>query len=303
MISVIIPTRNRPTDLFLVLDKIAAQTLKITEVIIIDSSDSFSPISKSVTWGYTLQHEHVSVRSAAIQRNMGIDLLSKDCEFLCFLDDDVQPNTDYVSQLISGLCRLNAVGISGIALNPLKHETLRTKPRGFYGAIQRAFGLDSKHDGKLLASGVNIPVRIYGGEVQEVDWLIGCSIWNYKVISDLRFEPDFKGQSLSEDVIFSIRARERGRLFVDPNVHLAHTESDIGRPQGSAFWSMWVVNRKRVVEVLFKRKHNFMRFHFANFGQFLSLAYSGMFLGKSKSNDYAGIPLGYWKLFKERISR
>ena len=219
MISVIIPTRNRPADLLSVLNCIAAQSLKITEVIVIDSSDYFSPISKSATWDYFLQHHHVSVRSAAVQRNIGMNFISNDCEFLCFLDDDVQPNTFYASQLISGINRLDAVGISGIALNPLKNETMRRVPKGFYGTIQRVFGLDSMQDGKLLSSGVNIPVRIYAGEIQEVDWLIGCSIWNYKAISDLRFEPDFRGQSLCEDVIFSIRAKERGRLFVDPNLH------------------------------------------------------------------------------------
>ena len=302
MISVIIPTRNRPTELFEVLNCIALQTTKVAEVLIIDSSDTFSLIAPSENWGFTLRHLNVSVKSAAVQRNIGMDLISGACEFLCFLDDDVQPDPNYVSQLMFGLRTKSAVGISGIALNPLKKDAPRGLPSGFYGTAQRIFGLDSHHDGKLLSSGVNIPIRVYGGDIQEVEWLIGCSLWRYQEISDLRFEPDFMGQSLSEDVIFSVRARERGRLFVDPKIHLAHTESAVGRPQGLDFWSMWVVNRKRVVEVALKGSRFFIRFHFANLGQFISLIYGGLFMKRAIQSDFMGIPLGYWRLIKRRRS-
>jgi len=300
VISVIIPTRNRPTELFAVLNGIAIQTTKVAEVLVIDSSDTFSLIAASDNWGFTLQHLHVSVKSAAVQRNIGMDMISEACEFLCFLDDDVRPDPNYVSQLVFGLRTKDAVGISGIALNPLKIDTLRGLPSGFYGVVQRIFGLDSNHDGKLLSSGVNIPVRVYGGDIQEVEWLIGCALWRYQEISDLRFESDFMGQSLSEDVIFSVRARERGRLFVDPKIHLAHTESAVGRPQGLDFWSMWVVNRKRVVEVATQRSRFFIKFHFANLGQFISLIYGGLFVKKAFRSDFIGIPLGYWRLIKRK---
>ncbi len=300
VISVIIPTRNRPTELFAVLNGIAIQTTKVAEVLVIDSSDTFSLIAASDNWGFTLQHLNVSVKSAAVQRNIGMDMISEACEFLCFLDDDVRPDPNYVSQLVFGLRTKDAVGISGIALNPLKKDTLRGLPSGFYGVVQRIFGLDSNHDGKLLSSGVNIPVRVYGGDIQEVEWLIGCALWRYQEISDLRFESDFMGQSLSEDVIFSVRARARGRLFVDPKIHLAHTESAVGRPQGLDFWSMWVVNRKRVVEVATQRSRFFTRFHFANLGQFISLIYGGLFVKKAFQSDFIGIPLGYWRLIKRK---
>jgi GT2 family glycosyltransferase len=277
--------------------------LKVAEVIIIDSSDLFFAIEDSPDWGFRFQHRHVSIKSAAVQRNIGMDLISRECDFLCFLDDDVRPDPDYVSTLISGLNKTGAVGVSGIALNPLKNESLRRKPRGLFGNLQRIFGLDSNLDGKLLGSGVNIPVRIYSGDIQEVEWLIGCSIWRYKKVYDLRFEADFAGQSLSEDVIFSIRANERGQLFVDPNVHLSHTESEVGRPRGADFWSMWVENRKRVVDVSSKGKSNYVRFHFANFGQFISLIYSGILVKKTLSFDFIGIPLGYMRLIMRGVRK
>ena len=301
MISVVIPTRNRPEDLHVVLRRISSQTTKVSEVIIIDASDTFVPIEGAVSWGFNLLHKHVNVRSAAIQRNIGLELVSPKCEFLSFLDDDVEPTSEYMSQLTSGLLKMGGIGISGIALNPSKKENLRIKPKGFYGVIQRIFGLDSKKDGMLLRSGVNIPIRTYIGDCQEVEWLIGCSVWKFKSVVDLRFESDFYGQSLSEDVIFSIRARERGKLFVDPNVHLAHSESEVGRPVGSDFWSMWVVNRRRVVNIASKGKSNYFRFHIANLGQFISLIYVGLITKRILSFDFMGIPFGYWQLITRKV--
>jgi hypothetical protein len=167
--------------------------------------------------------------------------------------------------------------------------------------LQRFFGLDSTKDGALLKSGVNIPIRTYEGDIQEVEWLIGCSVWKFNKISDLRFEPDFVGQSLGEDVIFSFRASLRGKLFVDPRVHLSHTESAIGRPIGLEFWSMWVVNRKRIVDLFGRNPLHAAKYHFANLGQFVSLFYSEVFTHRKAPLQALGIPLGYLRLLRRAI--
>jgi len=302
VITVIIPTCNRPVELETLLEKISHQTKGVTSVLIIDSSDNPFRIVSSNRWTFDLSIHHVTIKSAAVQRNIGLEMLSRDCEYLCFLDDDVEPHPDYIYRLVDGLEKTKGIGISGIALNPTKRDSLRTKPRGLYGNLQRFFGLDSVRDGALLKSGINIPIRRYDGEIQEVEWLIGCSVWKFNVISDLRFESDFMGQSLSEDVIFSHRARQRGRLFVDPTVHLNHSESEIGRPKGIEFWSMWVINRKRLVDLFDKNTLHLLSYHFANFGQFLSLIYSGVFVRGGSTPQALGIPMGYIRLIRRRLS-
>jgi glycosyltransferase involved in cell wall biosynthesis len=303
VISVIIPTCNRPVELGILLDKLSHQSKIVTEVLIIDSSDIPYRVDSSKRWKFDLSIHHVAIKSAAIQRNIGIQKISKDCEYLCFLDDDVQPNPEYIFRLIEGLEKTQGIGISGIALNPLKRDLLRTKPSGLYGLLQRFFGLDSLQEGALLKSAVNIPIRRYDGEIQKVEWLIGCSVWKFNAISDLRFEPDFMGQSLGEDVIFSYRASLRGQLFVDPRTHLNHSESEIGRPKGLEFWSMWVVNRMRLVQLFEKSLFKSLCYHFANVGQFLALVYSGVFVRKETAFEALGIPLGYFRLIRRRISR
>jgi len=301
VISVVIPTRNRPTNLAAILQKISEQSLPIDEVVIVDSSDSVAPIQLDSTWTFVLQHQTTKIRSAAHQRNIGIELISEKCEYLCFLDDDVLPGPEYLSELIGNLRKMGGIGISGIAINPSLETKKREKPLGAFGTLQKFFKLDSDLDGVLLKSGVNIPVRSFSGDLQEVEWLIGCSVWKFQEITSLRFESDFMGQSLCEDVIYSLRASNLGKLYVDPNVHLIHLESKIGRPTGAEFWAMWVVNRKRLVEIANNGKSFEAQYHLANFGQFITLIYTSIFLKRTSIFAALGIILGYQKLIKNRF--
>jgi GT2 family glycosyltransferase len=301
MISVVIPTCNRPNDLILVLNSLKEQETNIHEIIVVDSSDYEIDLSNYSFENTEFKHIKVDLKSAAIQRNVGMDHVSEDCSYLCFLDDDVNPESNYLSNLVKGIKINKGVGISGIAINPAKTGQLRMPPKGAFGMIQRFFLLDSTKDGTLLKSGVNIPIRRYSGPITKVDWLIGCSLWDFNKVKSLRFEKDFMGVSLNEDVIFSVRASVRGDLFVDPNTHLWHSESEVGRQVGSKFWQMWVLNRKRLVQVSAKNKPIYFYFHLANFGQFISLLYSGLRNKNFKEFAFLGIVVGYWRLLFPRI--
>jgi glycosyltransferase involved in cell wall biosynthesis len=218
--SVVIPTRNRDVALRNLLTKIVEQTFLPDEIIIVDSSEieqsSYEIISKSI------KYLHTSEKSAAKQRNLGMTTVSEDVQVLFFLDDDTNPNSTYFEDMLETLLSLNAVGVSGLAINPEKIE--RIKPRGLFGFIKKIFFLDSNIDGKLLISGVGIPVRKRNAGIIEVDWLIGCSCWDFQKIKKLKFEEDFIGYSLGEDVIFSVQAGKLGKLFVNSNIVLNHLE-------------------------------------------------------------------------------
>lgn len=297
MISVVVPTCNRPNELRDLLNCLSKQIIKVSEIIIVDSSDFEIDLGNQKLAFPRLEHIKVEIKSAAIQRNIGMGYVNVDCTYLSFLDDDVKPNADYLSNLVKGLEMTHGIGISGLAVNPIKGNVHRIPPKGIFGLVQRLFQLDSLIDGKLLKSGVNIPVRDHTGAVRQVEWLIGCSVWDYKKIANVRFEPDFKGASLSEDVIFSVRASVYGNLFVDPSTHLWHTESEIGRQRGANFWKMWVVNRKRLVQVMSKNKPNYFHFHLANFGQALSLTYNGFRNKTLFDGSLFGIVQGYKQLY------
>jgi GT2 family glycosyltransferase len=241
------------------------------ELIIVDSSDD-DYISDDLILMPYVKYLKTKVRSAAVQRNIGLDQIT-DSSHVFFLDDDVAPEANYFDECIKALEISGAVGVSGVALNP-SNLVLRTYPSGFIGFYHRLFLLDSKKDGVLLSSGINVPVRDYSGNIFDVDWLIGCSAWLTKRIGETRFESDFLGQSLSEDVIFSVRMSKKGRIVTVPSIVLSHDESEIARPTKAEFWKMWMVNRYRLIKVAEFGLSGKVAFWWASIGQFGILFYS-----------------------------
>ena len=274
-IGIVIPTRNRKAELERVLTCIKNQDTQIDEIIVVDSSDEYVPLPIWTHSEIKFSHIHTQIRSAAEQRNIGKRMIDNDVEFLTFLDDDVLVEHDYVSRLIENLVLSDAVGVSGVALNQQLSQR-RMKPSGFLGLARRIFLLDSNRDGVLLRSGVNIPVRSDLDENIEVDWLIGCSMWRRGLISQLEFECDFQGQSLGEDVIFSVRARKIGKLITNPSIVINHYESPIDRPEKLVHFQAWVENRRRLINVMGGGIARRAAFQLSNLGQALIFTFLGL---------------------------
>ena len=271
MKSIIVPTRNRPELLKRLIDNVVPSLSAQDELIIIDSSDDYF-LSQRLSLNPEIKYITTGIRSAAVQRNMGLDQIT-DSRYVFFLDDDVEPDSMYFEKCINILESSNAIGVSGVAINP-KSKGLRSYPSGLVGLYHRLFLLDSMRDGVLLKSGVNIPVRDYSGKVYDVDWLIGCSAWLTEKVGNTRFESDFLGQSLSEDVIFSVRMGKKGRIVTDPSIVLSHDESDVARPSKLEFWQMWMINRYRLIQVAEFGLPGYFSYWWANLGQFGILLYS-----------------------------
>lgn len=278
MNAVIIATRNR-FDLWVDLVSSLSNIDEIDEIIVVDSSDNSIPYTPKLKEKHFV-YIHTNIASAAIQRNIGIDKLNDSTQYLFFLDDDTRPVPDYFQKLIFNLKNEGVSGVSGIALSHnQQRDSLRQRPSGLKGIYQRIFLLDSKRDGTVTKGGINIPVRDYDGLPVEVDWLIACSGWNYQRIKGIRFEADFMGAAIGEDVVFSIRASSTGKLITDPRIVLDHLESNLNRPTTSEFWEMWFVNRKRIVNVMQAGLKGEIAFWWSTLGQ-ITIFIIGIIKGK-----------------------
>lgn len=295
IISVIIPTRNRELLLQSLVERLTSQTTLPNEIIIVDSSDKPKTAYLKMNSQIDYKYIHTKIKSAAIQRNIGLKNLNLNSNFVFFLDDDVVPEPGYISNLMKHLNNEANVGVSGIAVNPNLKE-LRTYPYGLIGIFQKIFCLDSNHDGKLLKSGINIPLRDLAQNPINVEWLIGCSAWRREYIGDTSFEVDFYGQSLAEDVIFSYLMSAKGNLLVDPSIVLSHLESEIGRPNEIDFWSMWMTNRWRLIKIDAGENLSRVLFWWATIGQLIILFY-GIFENRQKSfSSIKGIIIGSFRI-------
>ena len=85
LISVIVPTRNRPTLLQRAVDSIVAQTYRPIEIVIVDNA-SDAPVSVRSGDVPCIVHRNAQMLKAAPNRNLGASLCSG--ELVAFLDDD-----------------------------------------------------------------------------------------------------------------------------------------------------------------------------------------------------------------------
>jgi glycosyltransferase involved in cell wall biosynthesis len=100
--DVVIATANRPDPLCACIRSLRAQTSRCHTVIVIDSSDNAD--SEQMLSAFpqdnnpAILYIHTSVRSAAVQRNIGIQASKADIVF--FLDDDVLLESTFVEELL-----------------------------------------------------------------------------------------------------------------------------------------------------------------------------------------------------------
>lgn len=295
--SVIIPTRNRKMALKNLIESLLKQSILPESIIIIDSSDLFENSLEYLS--SLVKHIHTSKKSIAQQRNLGLLNVHKKTSAIFFLDDDTRPEINYFEKMLKTLWSSGAIGVSGLALNPNKIQ--RNKPVGLQGCIRKLFLLDSNADGSVLKSGIGIPVREINKGWKKVEWLIGCSCWNFQKIKHIQFEEDFEGYSLGEDLIFSVRARKFGQLIVDSNIILHHIEMLQNETNLIQKNFMWVYYRFRLSRYLESKFQFYLGFYWSIIGRLLISMCSIFFQPKKSGHQIFGVFIGLRYLLKTSL--
>ena len=260
ILAVIIPTANRRHLLNETLKQISLQTLNPNLIIVIEHLDDSEYQSIDIEIPKNLEKAFVYLKaelpSAATQRNQGLDFLESTFAdsrgIIFFHDDDLLIPDNYFEVLSNHLEQHNnLVGVSGIALPGQKTN------HGFIGLLKRLLSLDSKTGGRVLKNTVNVPFKVdsvYENRIQKSEWLIGCSAWLIPQVLSERFEKQFRGQSIAEDVIFSMKMSKRGSIAVDTKLLFTHLESPIGRDTQAKFLMHWIQNHFEMIILFPERK-------------------------------------------------
>lgn len=288
--SIIVPTRNRKNLLLELIKRIDLEDVRLTELIIVDSSDKNFK-GEIILLSNKIHYIFTDVRSASIQRNIGVKQISNQSKYIFFLDDDVRPDRNYFNFLLATIKDGKAIGASGIAVDPKSYEKLQCK----YLNLKKLFFLDSSKGGTLLKSAVNIPIQNRlkkGVDIYSTDWLIGCSVWDVEIFAKTSFPTNFFGQSLGEDVLFSAKAKKFGNLLVNSKIILEHDMSDIERPNKKDHFTMWVRNRYIISKELKLSKLN-VKYHWSNLGMLLNAILLTLKKNPAGINSIKGIYHGY----------
>lgn len=227
LITAVIPTRNRPDDLERALASICAQSRLPNELLIIDQSpndasrvriEQFLKNSAS-TLAVVYVHDPmitglVAAKKAAVARAHG--------DVVCFLEDDVVLEQDYIEQLELGFVgQPDMIGSCGIVTN------LPPLPP-FYFGLFHFFHRGIFYDARVGVHGV-----VAGSALPLIrsDYLSGgLSAYTKTVFELVPFDVE-NGFFALEDIDFSTRvARAFGpRLYINPNARLAHHMSPLNR--------------------------------------------------------------------------
>ena len=257
-VTVIIPTKNRPSDLQRAVRSLLLQTVLPQSLVVIDQSDSTESQrltraelaeGASARTGPELRYIYdVSIRSAARARNRGMQVA--DGDIWLFLDDDVVLEPQFIEALSAAYREHpDAAGISGIITN---YGRPRIGYRLWDWAFMRGPFRDQRQPiywrAEKLRNSPPIRVDRFTGAVMS---------FRAEVVRKVLFDEELLGVSDGEDVDFCLQLGPSARLLIAPRARLAHCHSPAGRLQdhwlrrmvrGNVFlyrknWSHGIANR------------------------------------------------------------
>lgn len=250
-LSFILPTRNRPEDVRVLLGNLAEQSVRPDQIIIVDSSDK--PQQELTTEFPHLKvsyHRFEGEPSAATQRNAGLEYVASDVDLIGFVDDDIVFEKDALEKMLL-FWKQAADEVCGAAFN-LDEKEKATGNRLKHSGFVHWLGLYHPDAGEVAPSGWHTRL----GQAREntnVAWLIsGAVLWRKDVLLTHRFDPFFQGYSYLEDLDFSYSLSRKCRLVVvaDAVFHHHHHHQDLSSDWYFRFGRMEVRNR-----LYFVRKH------------------------------------------------
>lgn len=223
--SVVIPTKNRPTELATVIDSLLTQTHLPDQIIIIDQSSPDKVIREKVITlanekGVDFDYIHdvtitglVQAKAASIQYNR--------CDYISFFDDDIVLKKNYF-EVINFTLHKNPsiVGLNGKILNYPKVSLLK---KIIFKSTHFGLFKDNRILNQLKPSkrANLIKLNVLSG---------GLSTWKRSVFDKVQFDVYNKLHAY-EDQEFSIRVKKyiSKEIYLATEAELYHNHSEVNR--------------------------------------------------------------------------
>lgn len=229
-VAVLIPTKDRPACLTRAIQLILAQTVLPAQVVIVDQSKTddsrrrvealFGSVSTTGSPVRLCYLHEPSLPGAAVARNRAMTIA--DGLVWLFLDDDMEPEADFIEQLLVVYARWPSVaGVSGIITN-------YARPSLAFRMWSWVFLQGPFHDERQpiywkadqLRHHDPIPVTKFGS---------GLMSFRADVVRDVRFDGSLRGLPPGEDIDFCARLGPQAKLVIAPRARIAHRPSATGR--------------------------------------------------------------------------
>jgi GT2 family glycosyltransferase len=242
MISVIINTKDRLASLCACVKSIINQEVQVYELIIVDASSDYSEheeylnaiINNSNT---KLKFLHTKAGNS-FQRNVGINNLSKESQFVCFLDDDVVLYRDVIRKFIDKFHEYpEVVAVQGIEVN-IKTQN----PLGKLIRMLFLIGYEGR-SWRLLPSGEHVMVIRPSKDQYICSFITGFTCIRKEILDLFRFDEWFQEYAYLEDYDFSFRIGKEYKMLITPEIKIIHNRSITSRLNTFKTNEMFIINK------------------------------------------------------------
>jgi GT2 family glycosyltransferase len=233
-VSVIVASRNRIQNLEELLRSIDLNSVLPLEVIVVTSGISYD-LAALKNWKIKLIHNHVDFSGQVKQKAFGVDLISKDCDWVLFLDDDVLLPHDFFENLFKYDFDKRVLGVA------FKHNISVST-----NYINRIYTyLNHNKFGKIKKNGHPVSYN-FSKNICQIKWANGISMWSSKIIYLYKLNPMAVSYSAFEDVIFSYKISKFGQiLFLPDSIVLSQRKIEfpvsLDNYIASIFWRYYFV--------------------------------------------------------------
>ena len=245
-LAIVIPTKDRPRDLRDMLGSLQNQTIRPSQVIVVDGSEQEDRQVIRLFPELAIDFVRVFPPSLSAQRNAGMAKLRSDITLAGYIDDDIVLEKDAIENMLAFWKEVGP-DFGGASFNIIN------SPRSKWNRIRNLVGRGDKKPGAVLSSGLtNAPGCVAVN--LETDWLTGgATIWRREIIESYSYDEWFVGMGYMEDVDFSFKVGETYRLVVVASAKIVHNSPPI-KPDRYFLLGKWqIVNRMYFVRKYRKR--------------------------------------------------
>ncbi len=241
-LAYVVPTKDRPDDLRVLLASLAAQTEMPHQIVIVDGSNpDISSVCKEFP-KLPITYVRCFPPSLSKQRNAGMAALADGIDLAGYLDDDLELDADATERMLQ-FWRNASEDTGGAALS------IRNQPQLQHSRLLQFFGITGKQIGRMLPSAHPVAIP-YVENTTETEWLYGgATIWRRKVVEEFLYDEWYEGHGYMEDIDYSYRVSRKYRLFVVGEARCMHYSRPISDARQRDFGRQQIYNR-----VYFARK-------------------------------------------------
>jgi len=213
--AILIPTKDRSSDLNRILESLALQTKIPGSIIIIDGGKSIKDLvygyRDSLKIDYYQRHPPGQIR----QRNYGILKIGNEISLVCFLDDDLVLEPDAIERMINYWNNIE-IGTAGVSFNITNAQLIKTS------IIQRLFFMNPLMPGQVQISGYNSRIDNISNDIK-TQWLGGgYTVWKKKILMKYPQEELHTRWAIGEDLRYSYPIGKLYPLYVCAEAKVRH---------------------------------------------------------------------------------